>query len=1110
MKIKTIYIAISLIIFAQTNIYSQSANKNYIVKSVYTNDSGTGQMDIIEYFDGLGRLEQTIHKQVTPLNKDIAILKEYDEFGRESAEWLPAVSVNNGAYVTPSSIKTGAVILNGNDQKPYTRIEYEISPLNKVTTQFGAGSDWHNNGKAVRIASLTNSTGTDSLKCIKYKVSGKNANTTLVKDGFYNAGELQVTRITDEDNNRMYEFKDKLGQVLLTRQINSNLLYDTYYVYDGHGNLCYVLPPIAANTTELADNSYTLKQYCYLYKYDDRKRRIAKRIPGTEWIYYVYDGADNLVFSQDGEQRANGEWFFLITDAVGREVLTGTSKNNLIWNNNPLGNNVVRGKLNLNNSTNKYYDITGVSLTAPVKILTANYYDNYDFRTKEDFPRIQYDATQYNTRYGNDADKIKHKGLLTGSLVCLLDGAATPTYLYTTYYYDYRKRLIQNHSTNHLSGGLEKMYMSYNFSGQPLQTKHIHSATGKATQTEVYTYQYDHAGRLLTTKHKLNTGTETILAENTYDELGRLKTNKKNNQANLTTTYGYNVRSWTKSISSPLFTETLYYNDQYVGSQKRYNGNVGAMTWQVQSDKIRGYTFNYDNLSQLTAANYLENGTASNSYKTAYTYDKHGNMTKLTRYGKTTASAYGIIDNVTMVYTGNQLTKATDAVADIAFNASMDFKDYANVATEYTYNKNGAMTKDMNKGISSITYNSLNLPRIVDIKNKTTEGRNEYIYSASGQKLRAVQKWNPEYSTTPIIGSTINPAALTQTHTTDYVGNIIYENNVLKRILVEGGYNEGGNYYFYMQDHLGNNRVVANATAAVVQSTHYYPFGTSFADGTAASVQPYKYNGKELDTRNGLNMYDYSARWKSDWFFPTQDPLSEQYYSWSPYVYVMNNPMKFIDPTGMSSYTSNDPDEIELLLASLKANSKQNKSKDDENDPLGLKKTKHQMNNWQKQMDMWADFAYQINQIANLLSSVAPWGSTAMTLAKMNSDVEIEVDDVVFTTMEILPIGYFGKAAKGVKIVFSTKMDLRMLRYAKETFKGNAELSKEASNLLLQVLNGNLNPGKGSKHLGKGIYELRGSKARIYFQNTSDGINVLGYSNKNNQDKVVNYLLGRK
>ena len=64
-----------------------------------------------------------------------------------------------------------------------------------------------------------------------------------------------------------------------------------------------------------------------------------------------------------------------------------------------------------------------------------------------------------------------------------------------------------------------------------------------------------------------------------------------------------------------------------------------------------------------------------------------------------------------------------------------------------------------------------------------------------------------------MIGSTVNTEALTQSLTTDYVGNIIYENNALKRILVDGGYYESGNYYFYINDHLGNNRIVTDAAA---------------------------------------------------------------------------------------------------------------------------------------------------------------------------------------------------------------------------------------------------------------------------------------------------------
>ena len=120
---------------------------------------------------------------------------------------------------------------------------------------------------------------------------------------------------------------------------------------------------------------------------------------------------------------------------------------------------------------------------------------------------------------------------------------------------------------------------------------------------------------------------------------------------------------------------------------------------------------------------------------------------------------------------------------NFALNSSMDFKEYTEGTTvEYTYNANGAMVKDMNKGISSIAYNSLNLPRMVDIKSKTAEGRNEYTYSASGVKLKAVQKWNPNYNSAPVIGSDVNVSSLTMSSTTDYVGNIIYENGKLKSL----------------------------------------------------------------------------------------------------------------------------------------------------------------------------------------------------------------------------------------------------------------------------------------------------------------------------------------
>ena len=62
-------------------------------------------------------------------------------------------------------------------------------------------------------------------------------------------------------------------------------------------------------------------------------------------------------------------------------------------------------------------------------------------------------------------------------------------------------------------------------------------------------------------------------------------------------------------------------------------------------------------------------------------------------------------------------------------------------------------------------------------------------------------------------------------------------------------------YHYYLKDHQGNNRVVMNQSGTVEQVNHYYPFGGLFGEGLQTSNQPYKYNGKELDRFEGLDMF---------------------------------------------------------------------------------------------------------------------------------------------------------------------------------------------------------------------------------------------------------------
>ena len=139
--------------------------------------------------------------------------------------------------------------------------------------------------------------------------------------------------------------------------------------------------------------------------------------------------------------------------------------------------------------------------------------------------------------------------------------------------------------------------------------------------------------------------------------------------------------------------------------------------------------------------------------------------------------------------------------------------------------------------------------------------------------------------------------------TTDYVGNMIYENGALKEILLPEGYYQNGTFYYYLKDHLGDNRVTINSSGTVVEKSHYYPSGTRFfTESTNNDLKPlpYRYNGKELEAMNGLNQMDYGARRRFAGLpvWTGVDPLAEKYYSISPYVYCAGNPIRFIDPNG--------------------------------------------------------------------------------------------------------------------------------------------------------------------------------------------------------------------
>ena len=359
-----------------------------------------------------------------------------------------------------------------------------------------------------------------------------------------------------------------------------------------------------------------------------------------------------------------------------------------------------------------------------------------------------------------------------------------------------------------------------------------------------------------------------------YTNINYLRSNDvfKIGEAKHNGTNGLNIRG---NVDLTLNDFITAYVNAKVSFYSRRSAN-GSYYWSAAS------TLRPNRISPLIPLSYIDANAAS-------AWDLVANSNNIVDGKYFLAGTQSDMTNVFGDYYASGYSKATDRSFqfDAGVNIGLDkvlkgaFVNGASAAGEYAYDANGNLTKDLNKGITDIQYNVLNLPSTVSFSDGSTI---TYTYGADGTKLRTVHK----------IGST--------TTTTDYCGNVIYENGTQKLLLTEEGYiNLTGTqqYHYYLKDHQGNNRVVINQSGTVEETNHYYPFGGVF--GTTGNTQPYKYNGKEFDTKKGLNWYDYGARHYDAALgrFTTNDPLAEKYYSMSPYTYCADNPVKFIDPNGM-------------------------------------------------------------------------------------------------------------------------------------------------------------------------------------------------------------------
>ncbi len=329
--------------------------ENHILTRIFqepmiSSDQITSHEQVIEsivYFDGLGRPKQQIAIKASPSIKDIVTHIDYDNYGRQSKEYLPFERRNvpsAGYKIVDVNTDINSYYKNkyGDDfigmvtgeVNAYSENVFEPSPLNRVKEQGAPGKSWKANLNSDKDHTIKYDWETNAANQIPYfTVTFTNNDTEkpeLTKQGDYEANQLYVTITKDENwqpdqafanDHTTKEYTDKQNRVVLKRTYNENIPYDTYYVYDDFDNLTYVLPP-RVNTND-GVNQEELDELSYQYKYDYRNRLIEKKIPGKGWEFIVYNKLDQPIMTQDALLKAKSTWLYTKYDAFRRVAYTG-------------------------------------------------------------------------------------------------------------------------------------------------------------------------------------------------------------------------------------------------------------------------------------------------------------------------------------------------------------------------------------------------------------------------------------------------------------------------------------------------------------------------------------------------------------------------------------------------------------------------------------------------------------------------------------------------------------------------------------------------------------------------------------------------------------------